>query len=106
VISRKIIFLSAVPLLVAAWALPATANPSRQAKPLPAGQTSLRPATALSSANQSQLNSDAELNMIQLQSLMSQRQNAIQTTTNMLNGMNDNLNTVAKNIGGGCSPNC
>lgn len=47
----------------------------------------------------SDLNSCAELQMIQLQSLMSQRQTAIQLTTNIVQSLGDQLNKVADNIG-------
>ncbi|MBR1151067.1 hypothetical protein [Bradyrhizobium sp. JYMT SZCCT0428] len=40
-----------------------------------------------------------ELHMIRLQSLISQRQMAIQLTTNMLRAMNDSTRTIAGNIG-------
>ena len=40
-----------------------------------------------------------ELHMIDLQSLMSQRQLAIQLTTNMLRAMNDATRTIVGNIG-------
>jgi len=47
----------------------------------------------------SDLNSGAELQMIQLQSLMSQRQTAIQLTTNLVQSIGDQLNKIADNIG-------
>jgi hypothetical protein len=40
-----------------------------------------------------------ELYMIRLQSLLSQRQMAIQLTTNMLRAMNESTRTIAGNIG-------
>lgn len=47
----------------------------------------------------SDLSSCAELQMIQLQSLMSQRQTAIQLTTNLVQSLGDQLNKIADNIG-------
>jgi hypothetical protein len=41
---------------------------------------------------------DKNLDMIQLQSLMSQRQQALQMTTNMINKMSESSNTVARNL--------
>ena len=49
--------------------------------------------------HQSQLNSDAEIGMIRLQSLMSQRQTAIQLTTNIIQSLNDQANKIVANIG-------
>ena len=40
-----------------------------------------------------------ELHMIRLQSLLSQRQMAIQLTTHMVRAMNDSTRTIAGNIG-------
>jgi hypothetical protein len=48
---------------------------------------------------QAQLNSQSELDMIHLQSLMSQRQTAIQLTTNILQSLNDSANKIVANIG-------
>jgi hypothetical protein len=45
------------------------------------------------------LNSGSELEMIQLQSLMSQRQTAIQLTTNMVQSLDDSSNKIAQNVG-------
>ena len=39
-----------------------------------------------------------QMNMIMLQSMISQRQTMIQLTTNMLRAMNDTTSTVIKNI--------
>jgi hypothetical protein len=47
------------------------------------------------------LSSDAETNMINLQSLMSQRQTAIQMCTNMVNALDQSCQAVAANIGKG-----
>jgi len=47
----------------------------------------------------SDLNSSAELNMIQIQSLMSQRQTAVQLTTNLVQSLGDQANKIAANIG-------
>jgi hypothetical protein len=47
----------------------------------------------------SDLNSGAELQMIQLQSLMSQRETAVQLTTNLVQSLGDQLNKIADNIG-------
>jgi hypothetical protein len=52
----------------------------------------------LQSANSS-VNSSSELGMIQLQSFMSQRQTAIQLTTNLVQSLGDQLNKIADNIG-------
>jgi hypothetical protein len=49
--------------------------------------------------HQSELNSDAEIDMIRLQSLMSQRQTAIQLTTNIVQSLNDQANKIVANIG-------
>jgi hypothetical protein len=49
--------------------------------------------------HQSELNSDAEIGMIRLQSLMSQRQTAIQLTTNIIQSLNDQANKIVANIG-------
>jgi hypothetical protein len=45
------------------------------------------------------LNSGSELQMIQLQSLMSQRQTALSLTTNLVQSLDDTLQKVAENIG-------
>jgi hypothetical protein len=50
-------------------------------------------------SHQSELNSDAEIDMIRLQSLMSQRQTAIQLTTNIIQSLNDQANKIVANIG-------
>jgi hypothetical protein len=47
----------------------------------------------------SDVGAGAELNMINLQSLMSQRQTAIQLTTNLVQSMGDQMNAIATNIG-------
>jgi hypothetical protein len=47
----------------------------------------------------SDLNSDSELQMIQLQSLMSQRQTAIQLTTNLVQSLGDQAQKIAENVG-------
>jgi len=47
----------------------------------------------------SSVNSSSELEMIQLQSFMSQRQTAIQLTTNLVQSLGDQLNKIADNIG-------
>ncbi|HEY1955208.1 MAG TPA: hypothetical protein VGH28_06335 [Polyangiaceae bacterium] len=48
---------------------------------------------------QKDLNSSSELSMIGLQSLMSQRQSAIQMCTNLIQSLGDQLNKIAENIG-------
>ncbi len=48
---------------------------------------------------QSTYDSGSELQMIQLQSLMSQRQTAIQLTTNLIQTMNDTMQKVVGNVG-------
>ena len=45
------------------------------------------------------LNSGAELEMVQLQSLMSQRQTAVTLTTNLVQSLGDQENKIADNIG-------
>jgi hypothetical protein len=45
------------------------------------------------------LNANAELNMIQLQSLMSQRQQAIQICTNLVQALGQQQNSIAQNVG-------
>jgi hypothetical protein len=45
------------------------------------------------------INSNSELMMIQLQSLMSQRQTAVQLTTNLVQSLGDQMNKVVENIG-------
>jgi hypothetical protein len=47
----------------------------------------------------SDLNSDSQLTMINLQQLMSQRETAVQLTTNLVQSLGDQANDVAKNIG-------
>jgi len=47
----------------------------------------------------SDLNSSSELQMVQLQSLMAQRQTAITLTTNLVQSLGDQENKVADNIG-------
>jgi hypothetical protein len=48
---------------------------------------------------QQDLNSGAELSMINLQSLMSQRQQAIQVCTNLVQSLGDQVNKIAENVG-------
>ena len=48
---------------------------------------------------QSDLTGGAELNMINLQAIMSQRQTAIQLTTNLVQALGDSSNKIAANIG-------
>jgi hypothetical protein len=50
-------------------------------------------------SHQAELNSDSEIGMIHLQSLMSQRQTAIQLTTNIVQSLNDQANKIVANIG-------
>jgi hypothetical protein len=60
------------------------------------------PASAVNSVNRQSrgdVNQDAELGMLRIQSLVSQRQQAIQTTTNMLSGSNGCLKCITQNIG-------
>jgi len=45
------------------------------------------------------LNSNAQLQMIQVQSLMSQRQTAVTLTTNLVQSLGDQANKIAENIG-------
>jgi hypothetical protein len=47
----------------------------------------------------SDINSSAQMDMINLQSLMSNRQTAIQLTTNMLKALNDSEKQIVHNIG-------
>jgi hypothetical protein len=55
--------------------------------------------TERAAAVQKDLNSGTELAMINLQSLMSQRQSSVQTVTNMIQALGDQLNKIASNIG-------
>ncbi len=48
---------------------------------------------------QKDLNSSTELSMINLQSLMSQRQEAIQLCTNLVQSLGDQVNKIAENVG-------
>ena len=45
------------------------------------------------------LNSNSELGMVQIQSLMSQRQTAVSLTTNLVQSLGDQENKIADNIG-------
>jgi hypothetical protein len=45
------------------------------------------------------LNSDSELAMVHLESLMSQRQTAVTLTTNLVQSLGDQENKIADNIG-------
>jgi hypothetical protein len=47
----------------------------------------------------SDLNSGSELQMVQLQSLMSQRQTAIELTTNLVQSLGDQSEKIAENVG-------
>jgi hypothetical protein len=47
----------------------------------------------------SDISAGAELNMIQLQSVMSKRQTAIQLTTNLIQSLGDQANKIAANVG-------
>jgi len=47
----------------------------------------------------SDLNSNSELQMIQLQSLMSERQTAIELTTNLVQSLGDQSEKIAQNVG-------
>jgi hypothetical protein len=46
-----------------------------------------------------ELNSDSEMSMINLQSLMSQRETAVQLTTNLVQSLGQQAQDVAKNVG-------
>lgn len=48
---------------------------------------------------QSTLNRDGEMQMIQLQSIMSQRQQALQMCTNMIQGVNQSAMGIVQNVG-------
>jgi hypothetical protein len=48
---------------------------------------------------QKDLNSSSELSMISLQSLMSQRQQAVQICTNLVQSLGDQCNKIAENVG-------
>ncbi|MGA2448292.1 MAG: hypothetical protein ABTD50_06440 [Polyangiaceae bacterium] len=48
---------------------------------------------------QDNMNSDSELTMINLQSLMSQRETAVQLTTNLMQSLDDQANKIVDNIG-------
>jgi len=54
--------------------------------------------TAVKNVSQN-LNTQAELAMISLQALMSQRQEAIQLTTNLVQSLGDQCNKIAENVG-------
>ena len=45
------------------------------------------------------MNSNSEIQMISIQSLMSQRQTAVQLTTNIVQALGDQENKIADNIG-------
>ncbi|MBP9112728.1 MAG: hypothetical protein KBF88_07950 [Polyangiaceae bacterium] len=45
------------------------------------------------------LNKDAEMGMLHVQSLMSERQTALQLTTNLLNSLSEQLKTISQNVG-------
>jgi hypothetical protein len=47
----------------------------------------------------SSLNSDSEMTMINLQSLMTQRQTAVQLTTNLVQSLGEQTGDIAKNVG-------
>jgi|HubBroStandDraft_2_1064218.scaffolds.fasta_scaffold06545_5 hypothetical protein len=47
----------------------------------------------------SSLDSGSEMNLVELQSLMSQRETAISLTTNLVQSLGDQANTIASNIG-------
>jgi hypothetical protein len=47
----------------------------------------------------SSLDSGSEMNLVQLQSLMSQRETAISLTTNLVQALGDQTNSIASNIG-------
>lgn len=51
------------------------------------------------SSIQKDLNSSSELSMINLQSLMSQRQSAIQVCTNLVQSLGDQVSKIAENVG-------
>jgi len=48
---------------------------------------------------QKDINSGSELSMINLQSLMSQRQSSVQMVTNMVQSLGDQMNKITSNIG-------
>lgn len=70
----------------------AAASPALAAGNMTARNRATLPAAAASQPS-------GELNMIQLQSLMSQRQQAVQLTTNLVRATSNNSRTVAGNIG-------
>lgn len=51
------------------------------------------------SSLQKDVNAGTELEMIKLQSLMSQRQSAVQVVTNLVQALGDQMNKIASNIG-------
>ncbi len=61
--------------------------------------TELEAATTTLTDAASDLNSSTELAMVNLQSLMSQRQTAISLTTNLVQSLGDQLDKIADNIG-------
>jgi hypothetical protein len=87
---------------------PTSANPYLAGNPAqtngPQGDNTLSPDEMTSYINAvqgavSNLDSGAELQMIQIQSLMSQRQTAISLTTNLVQSLGDQTNKIAENIG-------
>lgn len=59
----------------------------------------MKPFTETVKGFASDLNHDSELNMVSLQSIMSQRQMAIQVVTNLVQSLGDMSNKIAANIG-------
>jgi hypothetical protein len=49
--------------------------------------------------SQSALRSNAEMNMIEMQSLVAKRATALQLTTGMMNSINEGMKAIAGNIG-------
>jgi hypothetical protein len=79
----------------------ASIQPSAQVAPeaIPFSSTQVQGWTDTLKNVDSDLSSGAELNMIQLQSLMSERQVATQLTTNLVQSLGDQMNKIADNIG-------
>ncbi len=61
--------------------------------------TDMQNVIAAVSGSVSDLNSGAELQMIKMQSLMSQRQTAVQLSTNLVQALGDQASKIAQNIG-------
>jgi len=75
------------------------------ALPAHAGPLKLRP-HAVETHQSRSMDRSGELNMIQVQSLVSQRQQALHLVSNMLQGQQETRRKIIGNIGGGCGDKC